>query len=183
MSKAKRQRIQTLRRRPIKESFTSSIVSTMRHRLPHPGCALPDLIFMVLVLLFGFQMLFVSLILITRGTSTTGTVIKYSTSSFGCSGTDFYDVLFTTSDGKQVTLEKSVRTCDPVYQVGDTVPILYNSDSPKEARIVTFFNLWGLPILSIIFGAVGCLIFGVVSTVFIKQLLQRRCNKKRLLLP
>jgi hypothetical protein len=45
------------------------------------------------------------------------------------------------------------------FDVDDPVTVAYNEDDPEDAKIVSFWMLWLLPITLILFGA-GCLLAG-----------------------
>ncbi|NKB49708.1 MAG: DUF3592 domain-containing protein [Alphaproteobacteria bacterium] len=45
------------------------------------------------------------------------------------------------------------------FSVGDTVTVAYRADDPDGAKIVSFWTLWFLPIVLILFG-LGCLFAG-----------------------
>lgn len=45
------------------------------------------------------------------------------------------------------------------FDIGDRVTVAYNEDDPEDAKIVSFWMLWLLPITLIVFGA-GCLLGG-----------------------
>ncbi len=158
---------------------TFNLGEDMFRRLPHPGCALIGLLFMTLVLFMGFYMFSVSQGLIFSGVSTTGIVTLYRGPSDcgqdgGGHGGDDYYVRFTTSAGREIDIDEEAPGCSNTYRVGERVPVLYNPDNPYEAKVANFYDLWEMPLLTIIFGFVGCWSFGGATTVFIRQRRQRK---------
>ncbi len=50
--------------------------------------------------------------------------------------------------GSEHTVYSSTASYPPAHQVGDAVHILYSPDSPRDAKIDSFFSLWGLPMIT-----------------------------------
>ncbi len=77
----------------------------------------------------------------------TGTVIelKHSrpTGSGSNSGTYKPRVEFMTRDGRRIEFISSSGSDPPIFSVGEQVKILYLPFTPKQAKINTFFSLWG----------------------------------------
>jgi len=72
-----------------------------------------------------------------------GTVTKMVESSGHNSGTVYCPVYsFKDSQGKQHEIYSSGGSYPPAYKVGDTVPVLYQSDKPDNAEIDSFDELW-----------------------------------------
>ena len=95
-----------------------------------------------------------------------GTIVKLiasrSTSSSGNSTVYRPVVQFIDQNGNQVEFVSSTGSNPPSYKIGEEVEVLYNPESPNEAKIKGFFTLWGgitvLGILGIAFSSVGGLI-------------------------
>jgi len=71
-------------------------------------------------------------------------------------------VAFTSADGVRRTFRSSFGSNPPSYEKGEHVEVLYDADSPGDARIKGFASLWLLPL---IFGGIGLVIAGVGATV------------------
>ncbi|MFE3633885.1 DUF3592 domain-containing protein [Streptomyces cellostaticus] len=71
-------------------------------------------------------------------------------------------VAFTSADGEHRTFRGSFGSDPPSYETGEHVEVLYDADSPGDARIKGFASLWLLPL---IFGGIGLVFAGVGTTV------------------
>ncbi|MFI0821054.1 DUF3592 domain-containing protein [Streptomyces sp. NPDC021098] len=71
-------------------------------------------------------------------------------------------VEFTSADGTPRTFRSSMGSNPPSYERGERVEVLYQADSPDDARINGFASLWLLPL---IFGGLGLLFAGVGTAV------------------
>jgi len=74
-------------------------------------------------------------------------------------------VEFQASDGRYYEIESSSGSNPPSYYEGEYVEVLYEEDSPYEAKINSFFSVWGM---SVILGALGGVFFliGFSITLF-----------------
>ena len=96
-----------------------------------------------------------------------GTVINllptYSSSSSDNSITYKPLVEFTDKNGNPYEFASSTSSNPPSYNVGEAVEVLYNPQSPHDAKIKGFFSLWGgatiLGILGLVFFLVGAAFF------------------------
>ncbi|MGW1892470.1 DUF3592 domain-containing protein [Streptomyces sp. NPDC002004] len=77
-------------------------------------------------------------------------------------------VEFTSSDGTSRTFRSSTGSNPPAYEEGERVEVLYQADSPEDARINGFASLWLLPL---IFGGLG---LGITGTGTVIALAMRR---------
>ncbi|MFJ5674624.1 DUF3592 domain-containing protein [Streptomyces sp. NPDC093097] len=71
-------------------------------------------------------------------------------------------VEFTTADGTSRTFRGSAGSSPPAYEVGERVEVLYRADSPGDARINGFIQMWVLPL---VMGGLG-LGFTGIGTAF-----------------
>lgn len=99
-----------------------------------------------------------------------GTVIEmvYSHSSEGGGGyAPVYQ--FRTISGQMITVQDSLSSSPPMFQVGQTIDVLYDPENPQSARIKKFMSLYFTSILlcgmGLIFGGVGIvlLIFNLMD--------------------
>lgn len=104
--------------------------------------------------------------LVSGGVWTTGTVAALHPSSGG-NGTVYRpEVTFTDKKGQQHTHYSGVGSYPPSYEVGEHVPIIYNSDDPKDATVDSFLALWMLPVafanaaFFLFAGGLACLLYG-----------------------
>ncbi len=107
-----------------------------------------------------------------------GTVIDLVSSRSDDSYTYSPIVQFEDQYGNQVLFHSSNGSNPPSYSVGETVEVLFDPESPDDAKINGFFSLWGgvliLGILGTVFFAVGGAIiyFGVKRSNLVKYLKQ-----------
>lgn len=85
-----------------------------------------------------------SLHLVRHGVSSTGRIVNVNPNI----------VEFTTSTGKTVKYNTNVSSSPPDYAEGDEVPILYDPQTPKRAKIHSFSDLW---LFSAVWGGFGTL--------------------------
>ncbi|MFE7316062.1 DUF3592 domain-containing protein [Streptomyces sp. NPDC057555] len=83
-------------------------------------------------------------------------------------------VEFTTADGTSRTFRGSAGSSPPAYEVGERVEVLYRADSPGDARINGFIQMWVLPL---VMGGIG-LGFTGIGTAF--ALVRRRGTRAAL---
>lgn len=80
--------------------------------------------------------------------------------------TYYYPVVeFTASDGKRHSVQMSEGSSSPEYEAGDEVTVLYNPQSPLDARIKSFGSsalMWILPGIT---GILGVAFLGAVVAV------------------
>jgi hypothetical protein len=89
-----------------------------------------------------------------------GKVIEmvYSHSSEGGGGySPVYQ--FRAISGQMITVRDSLSSSPPMFEVGQTIDVLYDPENPQNARIKRFWNLYFVSILlcgmGLIFGGVG----------------------------
>lgn len=63
-------------------------------------------------------------------------------------------VSFATADGEGVEFLAGEFTSPPSYAPGDHVEVLYDPDTPPDARLTGFFDLWGDSTVVGLFGVV-----------------------------
>jgi len=73
-------------------------------------------------------------------------------------------VRFRTAAGETIDFESSTSSNPPSYEVGEAVRVLHAPGDPRNARIDSFFSLWGM---SIVFGAIGMAFLVVVLVLAI----------------
>ena len=72
-------------------------------------------------------------------------------------------VAFKTAGGTEIEFVGRVGTSSSRFVKGQQLDVLYRREDPKDARINTFLDLWGLPAFLTIFGA----IFSLIGFAFI----------------
>ena len=74
------------------------------------------------------------------------------------------EVTFKTTGG-QITDFIYYKSLDPTgYQIGETVPVMYNPQNPKDALINSLFDLWFLSFLSLIIGVTSVVLVSKIKT-------------------
>lgn len=108
---------------------------------------------------------------INNSSSTTGVVIELkeveSTSRKSRSIVYYPLIKFEPKQGKAINFQAGTGTNPPSYNVGETVPVLYNPNNPYKAEINSFFDLWFSFILLLLMGGVFT---GVGATMFLINL-------------
>ena len=131
----------------------------------------------VVLLFFGFKLLFSTRSFIKTATETNGEVIRVDLSSSTdtdssgnrSTSTNYRPVVnFTTSDGQDITFASSVASNPSPYEVGDKVTVLYNPLRPHDAKIKSFVQLW---IGTLIVGGLGILftLIGLLISFFVMK--------------
>lgn len=78
---------------------------------------------------------------------------------------------FRTISGQMITVRDNLSTNPPMFQVGQTIDVLYDPENPQSARIKKFWSLYFTSILlcgmGLIFGGVGIvlLIFNLMDRI------------------
>ncbi|HEX7734566.1 MAG TPA: DUF3592 domain-containing protein [Ktedonobacteraceae bacterium] len=74
-------------------------------------------------------------------------------------------ITFTTHLGEKVELASVMMSNPPQFKVGQEVPVLYNPNNPRQARIRSFTTLW---LATVIFVSTGTFLFlcGVILLLF-----------------
>lgn len=86
---------------------------------------------------------------------TRGTVVDNLWQAFASGGAAYVPkVEFVTAGGELVIFTDGTGSIPPDYEPGDQVELLYDPDSPRDARIVTWKRLWLVPTILISVGAV-----------------------------
>ena len=65
-------------------------------------------------------------------------------------------VEFKADDGSLIEFTSGAGSNPPSYSKGETVEVLYQQDSPEQAKINSFFSLWGA---ALILGGMGLIFF------------------------
>ena len=89
-----------------------------------------------------------------------GTVIDFSVSTSRDSEGDDITIYspiveFETFDNEVISFKSNIGISSKIYEIGETVTVVYLLDAPEEAKIKGTLTLW-----------LGTLIFGCLSTVF-----------------
>jgi hypothetical protein len=118
-----------------------------------------------LLALIGLFLFIRTRIFIGNAQEVKGTVLQlvYSRSSSSSSGGGYAPVYqFRTIDGQSITIQDSLSSNPPGFQVGQEIDVLYESGNPQKARINKWMNLYFVPVLlggmGLIFGGVGIVI-------------------------
>jgi hypothetical protein len=101
-----------------------------------------------------------------------GTVVQMVWSSSSDGGGGYSPVYqFRTISGQMITVQDSLSSSPPMFQVGQIIDVLYDPENPQNARIKKFWSLYFVTILlcgmGFIFGGVGIvlLIFNLMDTL------------------
>lgn len=76
-------------------------------------------------------------------------------------------IAFKTENGGLVEFTSATGSNKPGYTKGEVVEVLYQESIPQEARISSFFSLWGM---TVILAALGAVFFGIgFSTIILSK--------------
>lgn len=95
-------------------------------------------------------------VFVDRAGAAPGKVIDLEQSRSSNSTTYYPVVKFKTKSGQERTFRSSSGSSPPSYSVGESVGVLYDESEPSDARIRSFFALWGGPV---ILGGLGSIFF------------------------
>ena len=111
---------------------------------------------------------------ISSAESTEGKVVEMVERN-GDNGVTFAPVFtFLNNTGKEFKVYSSTSSYPPAYEVNEIVPVLYQVNNPKGAKINAWFSLWGLTSVLAILGMFQ-LFFG--TTFYILHRRQATANK------
>jgi hypothetical protein len=68
--------------------------------------------------------------------------------------------------GRQRVFTASTGASPPAYQKGDRVGVLYSPEAPEDAKLDTFFSVWGVTLILAFMSAVLAFITGIFLLVF-----------------
>jgi len=88
-----------------------------------------------------------------------GVVVSLERSRSSDSVSYYPVVKFTTREGQEFRFRSNVGSSPPSHRTGEAVTVLYNPANPHDAKIDSFFSLWGF---GLIFGAMG-LVFALAG--------------------
>lgn len=78
--------------------------------------------------------------------------------------TSFHTVFtFRDSRGTEHTVRSALASSPPEYKVGDSVVVLYDTNSPADAKIRNFFSLWGMTFITALLGLLGLPVGIIIS--------------------
>ena len=112
--------------------------------------------------LWGVYALSTAYKLETSGSTTTGTVIEMEESSTNEGGCCVYSpVIEFQVNGQTYTFDGGNASDPPAYQVGETVPVIYDPSDPNTAQINKWSERWLFPIIII-----PAMLFAALITTF-----------------
>ncbi len=132
------------------------------------------------VVVIAVFMLFSTVGIIVNGASAEGTItdIEVSTSTstdsdgYITTTTSYYPVVSFRARDEQIYTFRS-NSSDEDAEVGDKVRVLYKSSNPGDARINSFWHLWGMGLVvflvGLVFAGVGVLIWGPFRSFMAKH--------------
>jgi hypothetical protein len=127
------------------------------------GCAVIFAnLFFAAFCLWGVYALFTAYKLENTGSITTGTVIEMEESSTNEGGCCVYSpVIEFQVNGQTYTFDGGNASNPPAYQVGETVPVIYDPTDPDTAQINKWSERWLFPLIII-----PAMILGALITTF-----------------
>jgi hypothetical protein len=103
---------------------------------------LGSVLFIISIVAFKF-----SIDLIKKGAKTSATVLELKGDPTGASNNLTPIFLFSTKEGEQITFPGFGATSPPAFKVGEVVKIIYDVKKPTNAKVLSYFGLFGLPIV------------------------------------
>ena len=117
-----------------------------------------------------------TLIFIERSSMATGTVVALEPHQDN-DGTSFSPVFsYITKDGGAQTAHSDSSSNPPGFEVGETVPVRYETLNPSKARIATFWQTWSFAAAFAIAG----LVMTLVGLLFRWRVFKRRTRRPKL---
>jgi hypothetical protein len=96
---------------------------------------------------------------------TQGTIVKLDDE-----GREAYPVvMFHDSRGQEHEIESTAGQNPPAYRIGEAVTVLYQPDKPENAKLNTFFDIWGWTIMLVGFGVIVFVSGSVMLLVGVKM--------------
>jgi hypothetical protein len=114
---------------------------------------------------------------VDRAIAVPGTVIDLESSRSSDSTSYFPVVKYKTRSGQERTFRSSSGSNPPGFAVGETVEVLYDEAHPSDAKIRSFFSLWGGPAIVAGMGTVFLLIGGGI--VYVRRRLAAQAEHLR----
>jgi len=108
---------------------------------------------------------------IRRSVEVTGEVVRLERSSGARFGSyDYAPVFsFTAADGNTYTVTSDVSSSPPGFREGESVRVRYDPDNPENARIHSFFQTWGVAVISgavgVAFASYACKVLGFLASI------------------
>lgn len=119
-------------------------------------------LFFMAFCLWGAYAAFTAYKLDTGGQVTTGTVVRLDESSTQEGGCCVYSpVVEFQINGQTYTFDGGNASSPPAYEVGETIPVIYDPADPNTAQINKWSERWLFPIIII-----PAMLFGALITTF-----------------
>jgi len=119
----------------------------------------------LLVLVTGLGFLFGTYVAVQdtiefRDAAVTTEGVVYDFATHRSDGKTMYtpQIRFATEDGRDVEFSGSVSSSSPAYDRGEAVKVMYRRETPEDARLDGFMDLWFGPMILSIFGTLFTLI-------------------------
>lgn len=140
------------------------------------GLSLPGLLFLAL----GVWQYFSARSFVNEGVITQGRVVDMKTVS-GSDGVMFSPVFeYEDERGGRYLKESDTASYPAKYSPGEMVKVIYQPDDPIDAKLYSFFSIWGMATIFLIIGGVFLftgLIGGVLIGLLIRFLLNRAARR------
>jgi hypothetical protein len=116
-------------------------------------------------------------VFVARSSTTTGTVIALEQHEDDASGRTFSPVFtYVAPDGSTQTGHSISSSNPPGFDVGEKVPVRYETRNPSNARIATYWQTWALETGF----AIASFVMGLVGLFFRWKVMQRKARKPKL---
>lgn len=136
------------------------------------GLSIPGMIFLCL----GIWQYFSARSFVNEGVVTQGKVVRLQTVS-SSDGVMFSPVFEYEDDrGGRYLKESDTANYPAKYEPGETVKVIYQPDDPIDAKIYSFFSIWGMATIFLIIGGLF-LFFGLVGGILIGLLVRFLFNR------
>jgi ABC-type antimicrobial peptide transport system permease subunit len=116
-------------------------------------------------------------VFVARSSTTTGTVISFEQHQDDVSGQTFSPIFtYVAPDGSAQTGHSNSSSNPPGFEIGEKVPVRYETRNPSNARIATYWQTWALATAFAIASAVTWL----VGLFFRWKVIRRKTRKPKL---
>ncbi|OGH90650.1 MAG: hypothetical protein A2479_02145 [Candidatus Magasanikbacteria bacterium RIFOXYC2_FULL_39_8] len=107
--------------------------------------------------------------------SAQGTVVELVRSSTSNESNTYSPLVSFVANETEYQFKSNFSSDPPAYDVGEQVNVLYNPESPQDARINSFLSLY---LISLIFGVTGLILLGIGAGYIAYRVIKNKSNQQ-----
>jgi hypothetical protein len=108
----------------------------------------------IILLFMAIRRLAKKLAFLQDSLTASGEIIRFIEVPNGVEKSYFPEVMFPTSEGREITFQSEMGSNVPSYEIGGKVLVRYSRNQPADAEIDSFFALWGLVLILGLLGGI-----------------------------